>query len=141
GFFLLRYTKRSLKQLKTGTQRIGAGDLDYRIDSIEDRGEPGDLAQAFNDMSAKLQDAIEEVRQAKDTADEANAAKSRFLANVSHELRTRLNASIGYSEMLQDELQDETSVNREQFGEDLGKIVLSGRQLLTLINDILDLSE
>ena len=141
GFFLLRYTKRSLKQLKTGTQRIGAGDLDYRIDSIEDRGELGDLAQAFNDMSAKLQDAIEEVRQAKDTADEANAAKSRFLANVSHELRTPLNAIIGYSEMLQDELQDETTVNREQFGEDLGKIVLSGRQLLTLINDILDLSK
>lgn len=141
GFFLLRYTKRSLKQLKTGTQRIGAGDLDYRIDSIEDRGELGDLAQAFNDMSAKLQGAIEEVRQAKDAADEANTAKSRFLANVSHELRTPLNAIIGYSEMLQDELQDGAEIDRAQFGDDLGKIVLSGRQLLTLINDILDLSK
>ncbi|GAB3321559.1 sensor histidine kinase [Haliea atlantica] len=141
GFFLLRYTKRSLKQLKTGTQRIGAGDLEYRIDSIEDRGELGDLARAFNEMSAKLQDAIEEVRQARDTADEANAAKSRFLANVSHELRTPLNAIIGYSEMLQDELQDETRIDRDQFDQDLGKIVLSGRQLLTLINDILDLSK
>lgn len=141
GFFLLRYTKRSLKQLKTGTQRIGAGDLDYRIDSIEDRGELGDLARAFNEMSGKLQDAIEEVRQAKDAADDANAAKSRFLANVSHELRTPLNAIIGYSEMLQDELQDDTTIDREQFGDDLGKIVLSGRQLLTLINDILDLSK
>lgn len=141
GFFLLRYAKRSLKQLKTGTQRIGAGDLDYRIESIEDRGELGDLARAFNDMSIKLQNAIEEVRQAKDTADEANAAKSRFLANVSHELRTPLNAIIGYSEMLQDELKDEVRIDHEQFGEDLGKIVLSGRQLLTLINDILDLSK
>ncbi|MCR9183979.1 MAG: HAMP domain-containing histidine kinase [Halieaceae bacterium] len=141
GFFLLRYTKRSLKRLKRGTQRIGMGDLDYRIDDFDDRGELGDLAKAFNDMSDKLRRAIEDVRQAKDDADDANAAKSRFLANVSHELRTPLNAIIGYSEMLQDELGDPGEVDREQFHSDLEKIVRSGRQLLALINDILDLSK
>ena len=141
GFFLLRYTKRSLKRLKRGTQRLGMGDLDYRIDDFDDRGELGDLAKAFNDMSDKLRRAIEDVRQAKDDADDANAAKSRFLANVSHELRTPLNAIIGYSEMLQDELGDPGEVDREQFHSDLEKIVRSGRQLLALINDILDLSK
>ncbi|MBT5005440.1 MAG: HAMP domain-containing histidine kinase, partial [Halieaceae bacterium] len=73
--------------------------------------------------------------------DDASAAKSMFLANVSHELRTPLNAIIGYSEMLHDELSDEREVDRPQFQQDLDKIIRSGRQLLTLINDILDLSK
>ncbi len=141
GFFLIRYTNNSFSRLKTGTLRIGSGDLDYRIDGIEDAGEIGDLAKAFNDMSEKLRNAIEEVRQAKDDADRANEAKSSFLANVSHELRTPLNAIIGYSEMLYDEVEDEGVVDRDQFKNDLEKIIVSGKLLLSLINDILDLSK
>jgi signal transduction histidine kinase len=141
GFFLVRYTNTSLKRLKTGTERIGSGDLNYRIDNMNDSGELGDLADAFNDMSDKLRNAIYDVRKAKDAADEANAAKSIFLANVSHELRTPLNAIIGYSEMLHDEMGDEGDVNRPQVRQDLEKIIRSGRQLLSLINDILDLSK
>ena len=141
GFFLVRYTNTSLKRLKNGTERFGSGDLNYRIDNIDDTGELGDLANAFNDMSDKLRHAIVDVRQARDQADEANAAKSIFLANVSHELRTPLNAIIGYSEMLQDELDDPEDVDRPQFRRDLNQIIKSGRQLLALINDILDLSK
>ncbi len=141
GFFLVRYTNDSLKRLKRGTQRLGAGQLDYRIEGIDDEGELGDLAKAFNAMSEQLRRAIGEEQEAKRAADEANAAKSRFLANVSHELRTPLNAIIGYSEMLHDELGDPREVDREQFRDDLDKIVLSGRQLLSLIDDILDLSK
>ncbi len=141
GFFLIRYTNSSLKRLKTGTQRIGSGDLNYRIVDMDDRGELGDLADAFNDMSDKLRNAINEVSDARDTADRASAAKSMFLANVSHELRTPLNAIIGYSEMLHDELGDTQEVDRHQFQLDLDKIIRSGRQLLGLINDILDLSK
>ena len=141
GFFLVRYTNRSLKQLKRGTERIGSGDLSYRIDNIDDTGELGDLADAFNEMSEKLRNAMYDVSKARDSADEANAAKSIFLANVSHELRTPLNAIIGYSEMLHDELSDQLELDRPQFQKDLEKIIRSGRQLLMLINDILDLSK
>lgn len=141
GFFLVRYTNTALKKLKTGTQRFGSGDLNFRIDNIDDSGELGDLAAAFNEMSDKLRNAIYDVRKSKDVADEANAAKSIFLANVSHELRTPLNAIIGYSEMLHDELDDPQEVDRPQFRRDIEKIVMSGRQLLALINDILDLSK
>ena len=70
-------------------------------------------------------------------AEAANEAKSTFLANMSHELRTPLNAIIGYSEMLIEDAEDEN----EDFIPDLDKINGSGKHLLGLINDILDLSK
>jgi signal transduction histidine kinase len=138
---LLRSTNASLLRLKIGAERFGSGDLSHRINEQLDAGEIAELARTFNEMSGKLEQAIEEVRAAKADADNANAAKSMFLANVSHELRTPLNAIIGYSEMLQDELGDGAEIDRAQFTHDLSTIIFSGRQLLSLINDILDLSK
>ena len=140
-FAMIRSTNASLTRMKRGVERFGSGDLTYRIDEQRDSGEIGDLARTFNEMSTKLQVAIEEMNTARADADSANAAKSMFLANVSHELRTPLNAIIGYSEMLQDELGDGTDIDREQFHHDLSTIIFSGKQLLNLINDILDLSK
>ncbi|MDH5547395.1 MAG: response regulator [Gammaproteobacteria bacterium] len=71
-------------------------------------------------------------------AEDANKAKSQFLANMSHELRTPLNAIIGYSELMEDDLVE--SGNQELLP-DLRKIRDSGLHLLSLINDILDLSK
>jgi signal transduction histidine kinase len=75
---------------------------------------------------------------AKESAEEANKGKSYFLANMSHELRTPLNAIIGYSEMLEEDLTDPAQT--EQAG-DCQKIISSGKHLLNLINEILDLSK
>ena len=68
----------------------------------------------------------------------ASKAKSDFLANMSHELRTPLNAIIGYSVMLMEEAEED---EMDTYAEDLNKINSSGEHLLTLINDILDLSK
>ena len=80
----------------------------------------------------------EDLRIAREAAEEANRTKSAFLANMSHELRTPMNAIIGYSEMLQEEA---TDLGQESFIPDLKKIHSAGQHLLGLINGVLDLSK
>ena len=86
-----------------------------------------------------LQKRIAELEKTNNELSAANQAKSAFLANMSHELRTPLNAIIGYSELL-GEVADEMSIE-EEIGLDLQKIHSSGKHLLAVINDILDLSK
>ncbi len=86
-----------------------------------------------------LREAEEELAAAKGAAEEANMAKSRFIANMSHELRTPLSAVIGYAEMLEEEAAD--LPGGEEFLGDLRKINSNARHLLSLINDVLDLSK
>jgi len=86
-----------------------------------------------------LQRRIAELEKSNKALSAANQAKSTFLANMSHELRTPLNAIIGYSELL-GEVADEMNVE-EEIGPDLQKIHSSGKHLLAIINDILDLSK
>ncbi|MEA5488713.1 MULTISPECIES: response regulator [Pseudanabaena] len=80
----------------------------------------------------------EELALARDRALEASRTKSTFVANMSHELRTPLNAIIGYSEMLEE---DAALLGLDDFKDDLQKIYRSGKHLLDLINDILDMTK
>jgi signal transduction histidine kinase len=92
------------------------------------------LSEALGDAEMSRREAVE----ARDAAQAANRTKSTFLANMSHELRTPMNAILGYSEMLIDEAED---LNVKELTSDLNKIRRAGKHLLSLINDILDLSK
>lgn len=81
----------------------------------------------------------ERLRRAKDSADAANRSKSEFLANMSHELRTPLNAIIGFSETISRELMG--PIGNERYRAYAEDIQQSGLHLLSLINDVLDLSK
>jgi signal transduction histidine kinase/DNA-binding response OmpR family regulator len=97
------------------------------------------LLQAHRDnLEITVAERTEQLEQARVDAESANRAKSAFLANMSHELRTPLNAIIGYSEMVAEDLEDE---GQEEHVPDLNRINASGKHLLALINDVLDLSK
>jgi len=81
---------------------------------------------------------ITELLRARQDAEAANRAKSQFLANMSHELRTPLNAILGYAELVREEAEER---GVPEFTPDLERIGTAGRHLLTLINDVLDLSK
>ena len=107
------------------------------IQVSERKTQDGGTVGVFTDVT-ELKRREEEVAAARDEAMQATQAKSQFLASMSHELRTPLNAIIGYSEMLQEEAED---LGQDRFLPDLMKIREAGKHLLSLINDVLDLSK
>ena len=93
------------------------------------------VAITHGTLTSDLREGNLELIQSRDKALEANRTKSIFLANMSHELRTPMNAILGYSEILAEDANDQ---GLKEFQADLEKINMSGKQLMALINDILD---
>src|SRR5207253_10467868 len=109
---------------------IEAGDFSGRLD-VPNRDELGSLARNVNRMNDELQRLYGEL-------EAASRHKSEFLANMSHELRTPLNAILGFSQVLEKRLFGELNSKQAEYVED---ILSSGNHLLSLINDVLDLSK
>lgn len=142
-----RAVTRPLSALTGDLMAIGEGDLQRKsLYTITDGAAEYDvLAQALgntrerlNNLLVAMQQRTVELEEARIGADSANQTKSEFLANMSHELRTPLNVIIGYSEILGEDAKDAGHTN---YLSDLNKIRSSGKHLLGLINDILDLSK
>ena len=106
---------------------------------IRDRERAQQELQLHKDRLEELvQQRTQDLALARDAALEASQSKSQFLANMSHELRTPLNAVIGYSELLMDKARQRGD---DGLAGDLSRIHTAGQHLLSLINDILDLSK
>ena len=119
--------------LETSAHVIAA--VRARAALVEERNS---LAAAVHLATQQLRLALAQAEAARGTAEAASRAKSVFLANMSHELRTPLNAIIGYAELL---LGDAAEQDLPDLQQDLGRICSSGRHLLALISDILDLAK
>ena len=110
----------------------------WRVLSWKSVPHPGGFMYATARDVTELRAGEAVLRQAKEAAESANRAKSDFLAKMSHELRTPLNSIIGFSEILEDESAGALNDKQRRY---VGNVLLSGRNLLQLINDILDLAK
>ena len=152
AFYMItqRVILRPIRQLRALANNVAEGNLDIRS-SIRTRDEYEKLAKAFNHMLDALQAAQEKLRQANIQLDnkiaelsernielfKANKIKGEFLANISHEFRTPLNAILGFAEVLR----EKPDIKKEKGQRYDENIITSGKRLLNMINDLLDLAK
>lgn len=122
-----------ITRIISGIRRFENGDLNHRLE-VKSSDEMGDLARSLNLMADSVAESFKRLDEARMSAEQANRAKSDFLSTVSHELRTPLNGILGFAELL------ELDASTPEQAEYAQTIHASGSHLLTLVNDLLDLS-
>jgi two-component system sensor histidine kinase BarA len=152
SFYMIaqRIILRPIRQLRALATNVSEGNLDARS-AIKSGDEYERLSESFNHMLDVLQESQEKLRQANEQLDakiaqlsdrnielfKANKIKSEFLSNMSHEFRTPLNAILGFAELLREKPTKKSDKTR-RYAEN---IITSGRSLLNMINDLLDLAK
>jgi len=145
GFRFSNSLTSPIEELNSAMNKFSKGESNIRTQIHRD-DEIGELSTSFNamidevmhfrtDLENLVKERTEELEEAKDAAEAANQAKTAFLANMSHEIRTPMNAILGFSQIMQEM---ETDEEKKQF---LSSIMTSGKTLLSIINDILDVSK
>ena len=137
ALYVSRYLSKPIIELAEAANRLAEGDLAAKVE-LETTGEVQMLVDSFNQMVADLIKQRNDLSRSQRIAEEANQAKSEFLANMSHELRTPLNHIIGFTELVLDKAFGTLTDVQEEYLTDVHD---SSRHLLSLINDILDLSK
>jgi signal transduction histidine kinase len=130
GFVLSWSLIGPIQRIDSRLAAIASGDFSGHVD-VPNRDELGALAANVNRMNDELSRLYKEL-------ETASRQKSEFLANMSHELRTPLNAIIGFSQVLRERMVGDLNEKQEEYLDD---VVSSGNHLLSLINDVLDLSK
>jgi signal transduction histidine kinase len=130
GFVLSWSLIAPIQRIDARLAGIASGDFSGRVD-VANRDELGALAANVNRMNDELRRLYKEL-------EETSRHKSEFLANMSHELRTPLNAIIGFSQVLRERMFGDINAKQEEYLDD---ILASANHLLSLINDVLDLSK
>ncbi|MHC4738345.1 MAG: sensor histidine kinase [Planctomycetota bacterium] len=153
AFYMItqRVILRPIRQLRALANNVAEGNLDIRS-SIQTRDEYEKLAEAFNHMLDGLQSSQEKLREANKQLDakiielstrnielfKANKVKGEFLANISHEFRTPLNAILGFAEILREKPGILKKDKAQRYAEN---IITGGQRLLNMINDLLDMAK
>jgi signal transduction histidine kinase len=153
AFYIItqRVILRPIRQLRALANNVAEGNLNTRS-SIQTRDEYEKLSNAFNHMLDELQSGQEKLRQANIQLDnkiaqlsernialfKANKLKSEFLANISHEFRTPLNAILGFAEILREK---PDSLRKEKGRRYAENIITGGKRLMVMINDLLNMAK
>ncbi len=130
GFLISKSLIRAIERIRLTLRKVSQGDFTART-NIKNTDELGDLARSANRMTERLGALYDEL-------ETANQHKSQFLANMSHELRTPMNSILGYTEMIRDGIYGPVP---QKIDDPLQRVEINGKALLSLINDVLDISK